>query len=67
MNLNLYQQEPIKTADGRVWAQNCYVCNGQVDFLKDPSGHKWIRVDTLVRHRKCYPGMPKMLTQEEAA
>lgn len=59
MILSELQKLPIRTADGRLWAQNCYVCNRQIDFLKDPSAYKWIRVDTLVRHRKCYPGMPR--------
>lgn len=58
MKLNKYQQEPVMTSDGRRWAQNCYVCDRQIDFIKDPSGFKWVRVDKLVRHRKCYPGMP---------
>lgn len=57
--LNQYQLEPCKTADGRLWVQRCYVCDNQIDFLKDPSGYKWLRVDRLVRHRKCYPGMPR--------
>lgn len=57
--LTQYQTAPVMTADGRRWAQGCYVCAKQIDFLKDPSGYKWVRVDTLVRHRKCYPGTPR--------
>lgn len=58
-SLTPQQLEPVLTADGRRWAQNCYCCNRQVDFLKDRLGIKWLRVDTLVRHRKCFPGMPR--------
>lgn len=59
LDLSPHQREPVRTSDGRLWAQSCYVCAKQIDFLKDPSGFKWLRVVELVRHRKCYPGMPK--------
>lgn len=55
MNLNQYQLQPVLTASGKAWVQRCYVCDKAIDFIKDPSGWKWIRVDELVRHRKCYP------------
>lgn len=55
MQLTQHQKEPVKTASGRVWAQNCYLCNRQIDLLRDPRGVKWIRVLELVRHRKCSP------------
>jgi hypothetical protein len=59
MSLTQYQQAPVKTSDGRPWAQNCFICNRQIDFLKDPSGYKWLRIGELVRHRKCFPGLPR--------
>lgn len=55
MELNEYQKKPVTTPDGKRWAQNCLICDRQIDFIKDPSGYKWLRVDTLVRHRKCLP------------
>ncbi len=57
--LSPFQKEPVRTATGQVWAQNCFICNKQIDMLKDPYHVKWLRIDTLIRHRKCYPGMPK--------
>jgi len=58
MKLNEYQLKPSKTTDGRPWVQRCYVCDKAINFLKAPSV-SWLRVGTLVRHKKCYPGAVK--------
>ena len=58
LHLNEHQLAPVKTSDGRLWCQRCYVCDKSIDFLKDPSGFRWLRVENLVRHRKCFPGIP---------
>ena len=58
MNLCQAQLKPVKTAEGEDWCQNCYVCNKQINFFKMPR-EKWVRIDFLVRHKKCWPGMPK--------
>ncbi len=61
MTLNEYQLKPTLTADGRPWVQRCYVCNGSIDLLKlaemNPTQRaaRVVRVDTLVRHKRCYP------------
>lgn len=57
MTLSEYQLRPVKTHDGKPWVQNCFVCNKPVNFLKLES-FNWVRVGALVRHKKCYPGMP---------
>lgn len=55
---NVYQLHPVKTAEGKPWAQRCFRCNKSIDFLKMvPS--QWVKVGDLVRHTKCYPGMPR--------
>lgn len=54
-NFNKAQSEPVLTQDGVKWVQNCFICNRQINFLKDPQGLKWIRVPPYVRHRKCLP------------
>lgn len=56
--LNQHQLQPVLTSDGRPWVQRCYVCDKSIDMIKLPRV-KWVRVDKLVRHKKCYPGMPK--------
>jgi hypothetical protein len=53
MDFNEYQLKPVMDSNGIAWAQRCYVCDKCIDFRKDPSGYKWLRVDYLVRHRKC--------------
>ncbi len=55
--LNEYQLKPVLTADGRQWAQRCYVCDRQVNYIKDASV-SYVRVGDLVRHKKCFPGVP---------
>lgn len=57
LNLNEYQRNPTLTADGRAWIQRCYVCDKSINFLKDPAC-KRVKVGELVRHKKCWPGMP---------
>lgn len=59
LKLSKFQLQPVRTSVGRRWAQNCYICDKQINFLKDPSGFKWLHVDKLVRHRKCFPGRAK--------
>jgi hypothetical protein len=54
-NFTKGQSQAGLTLDGRKWYQNCYICNKQINFIKDPSGNKWIRIDKYVRHRKCLP------------
>lgn len=49
------QLKPVLTADGRKWCQNCYVCNKQIDFLKQTAGVEYLNVSPYVRHKKCYP------------
>lgn len=56
--LNEYQLKPVRTADGRRWVQRCFLCDKSVDFLKDAKS-SWVAVGELVRHRKCYPGVPR--------
>ncbi len=56
--LNEYQLKPARTADGRPWVQRCFICDNTVDYLKDiPSSY--VKVGELVRHKKCFPGVPK--------
>lgn len=55
--LNEYQLKPALTADGKPWAQRCYVCDKAINLIKDPKV-KRVHVGELVRHKKCYPGMP---------
>ena len=47
------------TADGEKWWQICYICKKQINFLKDPSASKWLRVGDLIRHKKCRPAPAK--------
>lgn len=56
---NVYQLHAVKTADGRVWAQRCFICDKSIDFLKNIPSF-WVKVGELVRHRKCFPGVPKL-------
>ena len=65
--LNEYQLKPVMTSEGKPWVQRCFVCDKQVNFLK-LSSEAYIRlhdvkrsdgVYDLVRHRKCYLGMPR--------
>lgn len=55
---NPHQLKPVLTSDGRPWVQRCFICDKSIDFLKNIPSF-WVRVGELVRHRKCYPGMPK--------
>jgi hypothetical protein len=55
LTLNKYQKRPTLDSEGSAWVQRCYVCDKGINFQKDPSGWKWLRVDELVRHRHCYP------------
>lgn len=58
-NLNdPYVQKATLTSDGKPWTQRCYVCLKAINFLKDAS-ISFVRVPPYVRHKKCYPGMPK--------
>lgn len=57
MNFNEYQLKPVLTSDGRPWVQRCYVCDRSINFLKLPA-YLRIKVGELVRHRKCFPGLP---------
>ncbi len=56
--LNEYQLKPARTIDGRPWVQRCFVCNKTVDYIKDASV-SWVKVGELVRHKKCFPGVPR--------
>ncbi len=56
--LNEYQLRPVRTADGRLWVQRCFVCDKPINFIKDASV-SWVRVGELVRHKKCFPGVPR--------
>lgn len=58
MDYNPYMLNPVKTADGRLWAQRCFICDKSIDFLKEYSV-SWVRVGEMVRHKKCFPGVPK--------
>lgn len=64
MNYNPYQLHPVKTADGRPWVQRCFICDKSIDFLKNQPTF-WIRVGEMVRHRKCYSGMPGYSTKKK--
>lgn len=55
--LNEYQQKPVLTSEGKPWTQRCYVCDKNINFIKEPAC-KRVKVGDLVRHKKCYPGMP---------
>jgi hypothetical protein len=61
-----YMLCPSKTADGKPWVQRCYCCAKPVNFLKD-GPNSWVRVDPLVRHKRCTPppyrGEKKEITQ----
>lgn len=48
------QSKPGLTADGIKWYQSCYVCNKQINFLRDTRG-SWMSVEPYVRHIKCDP------------
>jgi hypothetical protein len=54
-NFTKGQTNPVLTPEGKAWCQNCIYCNEQINFIKDPSGNKWIRVGKFIRHRKCLP------------
>jgi hypothetical protein len=55
MTLNEFQKKPTLNVDGVKWVQNCYLCNGQINFIKD-SKVSWLAIgDGLVRHSKCLP------------
>lgn len=56
--LNKFQLSPVMDANGKPWIQRCYVCDRAIDFKKDPHQIKWLRVDKIIRHRKCFPGLP---------
>jgi len=62
MNKNFedpFVKKATLTASGRPWVQRCFICLRSIDFIKDSTAVKWIRVGEFVRHRKCNPGMPK--------
>lgn len=46
--------KPVYTADGRKWAQRCFICSKTVDFLKTSPVER-VQVGELVRHKKCRP------------
>lgn len=56
---NQYVKEPVLDADKKPWTQNCFLCLEQINFHKDPSANKWIRVGPYIRHRKCLPAAIK--------
>jgi hypothetical protein len=58
MDYNPYQLHPVLTAEGKPWVQRCYVCDKSIDFIRMPSV-SWVRVGEMVRHKRCYPGIPK--------
>jgi hypothetical protein len=49
------QSEPVLTATGEKWCQNCLVCNKQINFLKSTPGVEYLTVGQYVRHKRCYP------------
>lgn len=49
------QSEPVLTPDGKPWCQNCYVCNKQINFLKQVAGIEYLHIGQYVRHKKCKP------------
>ncbi len=55
---NPFQLNPVKTSDGRLWAQRCFICDKSIDFLKNTPSF-WVKVGSLVRHKKCFPGVPR--------
>lgn len=60
MTFSKWQLEPAFHPDTKEkWYQNCYVCNGQINFIKDPKHTYIVIVGGLVRHKKCNPGVPK--------
>jgi len=54
LKLNKYQLTPTLDAQGNRWVQRCAYCDKVVDYKRD---HKesYIRLEKLVRHRKCVP------------
>jgi hypothetical protein len=48
------QSKPGFTADGIKWYQQCFVCNKQINFIKDYR-ESWMSVGQYVRHKKCAP------------
>jgi hypothetical protein len=53
------QSKPVLTAEGKPWCQNCYVCDKQINFLKQTAGVEYLHVGQYVRHKKCYPPAAK--------
>lgn len=54
-NATKAQSEPVLTADGKPWCQNCLYCNKQINFLKQKAGVEYLHVGQYVRHKKCLP------------
>ena len=56
MVFSKYQLEPAFTADGKIkWWQLCYVCSGQINFIKAVR-FSWVSIGNgMVRHKKCNP------------
>lgn len=47
-----FMLKPTMTSDGRKWVQRCYICGKSVNFIH---GDLYVRVDILVRHKRCMP------------
>ena len=59
-----FMLKPSLTADGKPWVQRCYVCTKAVNFLK---GDLYVRVEPLVRHKKCTPPPIVAIKKQEAS
>jgi len=53
-NFTPAQSKPGYNADGVKWFQQCFICNKQINFLKDYK-ESYRSVGQYVRHVKCSP------------